>query len=585
MAKNKSSSEKGRYRSWIAQKFSRFSEKAPETSPEETPVAVSQEEAALSENPISLENPFETLPASEDFLHILWESWKQHTGAYSPLGSASLQPAAEGFPDYREEAVSFLREQQIYAEALLPRTSDSAASPADAQVRVLVSGDLLRAWVFIFPPSAGGRDVTEEQLQDALRSHKVVYGFCKESLRDAVEHRRYMQLTDAAAGSPAIHGKDGQLMECLDRYSSVARREGEDDLAEFENRIVFHVSVGTVLYRATPPTEGRDGIDVQGTRMKGRMGKAPSFPKIPNTVLSEDRTELRSTVDGMVSFMNEQFVLEELLIVDGNVDTASGDVEFEGDVQVNGDVCEGRSVTATGSIIVHGMVEVGHLKAGRNITLVKGMNGNQEGTVSAGMDLTSKYLENCTVEAGGLIQTNSIVCCDVVCGDEIRVNGTRGFIIGGSCTALHKITAAGVGAKSQRPTLIVLGTTPGLLTRCMQIESELETVSEELEAVEKNLRYLQGLRPAQFTAERRQLLSQYRLQKPVLSLRVQKLESEHKELEKKIGNVSACRLVCNVLYPATKISIGNASLSVEKEHRFCHVYYAKSTDSIVISNV
>lgn len=112
------------------------------------------------------------------------------------------------------------------------------------------------------------------------------------------------------------------------------------------------------------------------------------MPSGTNTVISEDKLSLLAAVDGCIENLHSRINVNDVFIVRGNVDSASGNVNANGSVIVQGDVMEGFSVKAGQDISVRGMVEGAILEAKGTISLSNGMNGMGRGTLKAGAILS-----------------------------------------------------------------------------------------------------------------------------------------------------------------------------------------------------
>ena len=119
------------------------------------------------------------------------------------------------------------------------------------------------------------------------------------------------------------------------------------------------------------------------------------------------------------------FVSDILEVKD--VDSSTGDIDYEGSVKINGNVCANFSVRAKGDIEVSGVVEGAYLEAGGDIIITRGMNGMIKGTLKAGGNIVAKFIENAKVHADGYISTESILHSDVYAASEVLVSGRRGY--------------------------------------------------------------------------------------------------------------------------------------------------------------
>lgn len=71
-------------------------------------------------------------------------------------------------------------------------------------------------------------------------------------------------------------------------------------------------------------------------------------------------------------YTNGSFCIEESLLIRGDVDVSSGNIDFIGDIMVKGNVMEGFSVTSKKNVTIFGTVTNGTVTADGDITIKLG---------------------------------------------------------------------------------------------------------------------------------------------------------------------------------------------------------------------
>ncbi len=99
-----------------------------------------------------------------------------------------------------------------------------------------------------------------------------------------------------------------------------------------------------------------------------------SFKYGRNLEVSEDGLRLISKVTGHVSLEGDKIFVSDEYIIQTDVDTSTGDIEYNGNVKILGCVRAGFSVKATGNISVSGAVEGAIITAGKDVILERGRN-------------------------------------------------------------------------------------------------------------------------------------------------------------------------------------------------------------------
>lgn len=153
-------------------------------------------------------------------------------------------------------------------------------------------------------------------------------------------------------------------------------------------------------------------------------------------------------------------MVSQILIVD-TVDFSTGNIDFPGSVHIQGNVPSGFTVKAAGDIVVQGVVENAVLIAGGNIALCRGVKGAGSGSLGAGQDIRTLFIESCQVRAGGSIYADTILNSDVACGHTVSVYGQRGYLLGGVCMAGDFVSAAQIGNAAQIATSVIIRSQPG----------------------------------------------------------------------------------------------------------------------------
>lgn len=454
--------------------------------------------------------------------------------------------------------------------------------PVDACVKIRLSKDRMMAFLFVFPPRYGGKEIKKENILEELKENKIVYGLKEDLINSITENKQYFQLFIVAEGVAAINGKDGSVIECAPKTSEIDIQEDEKGNVDYKNLNIIHtVEKGFVICEIINPTKGENGINILGETLVAKDGKAPKIPAGKNTVLSEDGTKLLSEIDGYISYEREKYRVENRLEIKSDVDNSVGNIDFLGDVVIYGEVKNGFKIKATGNVHVKEMVEGAEIYAGGSIVIDKGMNGNKHGILNAGEDIKCKFLENCTVTAGGSIYTESIVWCDIFCDQSVYAKNNKGVIIGGSITATKSVEAKMIGSKSNQKTSIILGITPNLLNERTESEQLLKTTEATLSMLEKNVNFLSSA--PSLSEDKKKVLQQLKQQKKLYETQQKTLKERLEQIMYAMTDFSECRVKCDTIFPVTKITIGQASFTVTTISYKCNFYF--SEDDVVLGSL
>ncbi len=440
--------------------------------------------------------------------------------------------------------------------------------------QLTVSEDHMTATVRFYAPSENGKRMSFNEFLSDLRFKNITSGIQMTLLQDHFQSDG-IYCTDfvVAQGKPPKPGRDARIEYCFNtdlRVHPTVQEDGSVDY--FSLNIINHCHQGQVLAKMIPQEDGEYGIDVYGNRLKPKEAKKAYF-KYGNLVeLSEDQMEIRSTVDGHVMLVDDKVFVSDVYEVE-NVDVSTGNIEFTGSVQVNGNVASNYTVRASGNVIINGVVEGAHIYAGGNIIISKGMNGMARGSLHAGGNIVARFIESATVVAeNGYVNTGSILHSDVSAGDEVVVNGKKGFVTGGHVQACHKVEVKTLGAEMGAPTLVEVGVNPKLKEEYSELQKEVAELNKALLSAQPilvNFAQKRGM-GVKFTAEQidylRQTAKTMEENKQLLQEKNERLIEMQKIFE------AQSRAVVEVLgevWPGTTIVIGDSTMVVRSSYKYC----------------
>jgi uncharacterized protein (DUF342 family) len=233
------------------------------------------------------------------------------------------------------------------------------------------------------------------------------------------------------------------------------------------------VNRGDVLVTSIPPADGEPGEDVYGVSIPYPQLKPPQpIPRGKNTTLSDDGLHLIADVSGQLLLQDGKINLSPSLDVPGDVGNSTGDIEFNGEVHIRGSVKTGFKVIAEGNIEVYGVCEAATLTSKGSIILNSGAQGADKAVLTAGKDITAKFIENSNVTAGGNITADSILKSVVKCDGIITLTGKNGLLSGGHIVAGEKLVAKTIGSPMGTSTEIEVGGNPRELQRHKELVEE-----------------------------------------------------------------------------------------------------------------
>lgn len=322
-------------------------------------------------------------------------------------------------------------------------------------ILVQKSPDLMTGYLTLRRPEGEASGPVKEQMMAALKEEKIIFGIRETIIEKLGEKPVYDLKFEVARGISAIRGKDGEVIDHIKKDKDYQPEYNEEGTVDYKNVSYFQLAKkDQVLCTIIPAEKGTSGINIFAQKITAVDGKDPFLPIGKNTTLSEDENEIIAQKDGLIKYEGNRIDISEMLHLRTNVDILSGNIDFTGDVTIDGDVCSGFCVKASGNIIIKGVVEDADVKAKGSIHIVKGINGIGKDLISAGGDLTCKYIENAVVSVDGSIHTDYIIDSRVLCNGNIELNGNQEVLFGGEIRLKGDLKVRELGNQGERPTRI-----------------------------------------------------------------------------------------------------------------------------------
>ena len=382
-------------------------------------------------------------------------------------------------------------------------------------ITVEIAEDEMSATVTVTSPKKGAAPPLVEDVEEALRGEGVTFGIEEPAIKRLLDTPLYEVPVTVAWGREPVFGKSRKVEYLFELNRGKPYLEmdfGRINLKELN--FIDNRKKGELLARLLPPVKAVDGSTVTGTVIPAeRDDTVAEIPAGENTHLSEGGDELYAGIDGNVRFREGKVIVEPVVEVQ-NVNYETGNIHFKGSVVIEGVVADGFVVEASGNIQIGKGVGRATLKAGENVLLQTGMNGNSEGHIDCGGNLFARYLESCTARCrGNAFVEEAIMHSEVTVWKNCILNGRRAECIAGEIIVGGSFWCKKLGNLYEAATHVAVGIIPDLLLEyrnaregVRQKEQELNTLEEKLDRLENAIR--EGHREEKFFAARDQLQGQ-----------------------------------------------------------------------------
>ncbi|MDE7476865.1 MAG: FapA family protein, partial [Lachnospiraceae bacterium] len=373
------------------------------------------------------------------------------------------------------------------------------------------------------------RHFSVEELRGLLQENGVIFGIREKTLEELAQGKQDYEETIIASGMVAKDGSDGFFEYHFNPQPETMPIILPDGSVDYNvlGKIEL-VTKGQLLATYHSALPALNGVDVMGDVIEAYEGKELPPLQCKRCEPDEMNCKYFASTEGNVTVEGKYLTVTPIYVVDGNLDAATGDVDFHGDVLIQGNVFAGVTVRTTGNITVNGHVETASLYAGKDVILKNGMQGSGKGFIRAGHNVMARFLEQTQVFAGNEINTGAILNCEVESGHNVVVAGNRGTIIGGTVTAVEQISAASIGNRAGVMTQFVIG-----------LDGEFKHKMEEIDRLAEE--YQNNMTDAMRALER--ITYQLKTQPATFELNQQKAEQMRRKInyQSKLKEISAKR--------------------------------------------
>lgn len=444
--------------------------------------------------------------------------------------------------------------------------------PVNEYMNVHISEDKMEATVRFYPPGTDGKRIQLEEMKTDLSVAGVVYGIDYSVLIKQIAKPEYCTDFVIAKGKDVRQGTDAYIEYMFNTNRQLKPKHNEDGSVDFHQLDnISHINKGDTLAVLHPETAGESGINVFGEEIKPYTVKQMYLKYGKNIEITDDKLRIYSLVDGHATLEGGCVFVSNVYDVPGDVDTSTGDIEYEGNVVVHGNVRTGFKIKAAGNVEVFGSVEGAEIISGGEVILHHGIQGMTKGRIEAKGNVVTKFIESSYVSSEGYIEAEAIIQSQVSAVGDIYVNGSRGHIIGGHIRSSKMVAAKVIGSGMGISTIIEVGYNPEIKERVEAIKEKMTEENEEYKKILQTVGVLQKkLKAGIITNEqkmnyKKSLVRLKELKEDLLALQDQ-LDTNLENLRNIEG---ACVKVQRVIYPGTQLIILGEYYNILDEVGFC----------------
>ncbi|MFW5742375.1 MAG: FapA family protein [Spirochaetota bacterium] len=425
-----------------------------------------------------------------------------------------------------------------------------------------VSDDEMSAWVEISAPHKGAAPPTPEDVLAVLEENGVAAGVDVDRVRALVRDQRYGERLTVAEGTRPVDARSARVVYHFDPYRGKPYLVMEFDRINLrELNFVENVHAGDLLAELEAPVKPRDGVTVLGRTLPASTEvERIALSAGANAELSADGTQIHATDDGNVRLVDGTVIVEPIVSVE-SVNYETGNIRFEGSVVVEKDVADGFVIEADGDVEVGRGVGKATIRAGGNVLLKAGVNGNGAARVECEGNVFAKYAEGATIVGhGNVFVEEAIMHCHLTAWRHCVLNGRRSEIIASNVVVGGSLWCKKLGSIAEAPTLVSIGVAPELLEAFRDARREVDAEERRLDEVHHGLEQIaralvDGHTDERFHETREQLLAE----SADLKTRLPDSRRRLHDLREKLQASRASRLVVeDTIYKGAVVLFGTA---------------------------
>lgn len=433
--------------------------------------------------------------------------------------------------------------------------------PVNSVVEISVDPNRTTAFVSFSRPENGGMDVTLDKIMQKLEENYISYGIQEENLKKAIEQKRYNENICAAKWTEPVNGIDGVVQYYFNKDKHLAPIEDEQGNVDYKNLgLINNIIAGTPIAEISLPTEGEPGMDITGQTVKQKVGVPARYNVGAGTQLMNNDTQIVAAISGNLIFKNGAFVVEEKIVINGDVDVSSGNIDFIGDVVIKGGVFEGFRVASKRSISINGLVSKAEIVADGDVSIKVGAVNSK---IISKANVKVGFCENSNITAEGNVESSSFVGGEVFASQKIIASG-KGVLVGGKYTALNGVEASVIGSENYTKTLVTLGNNAVLSEEREKLEKENGSLEDQVDQLGKILITLhEYTKSGKLSPERERMQTDARRSRIRLQNQVRANNRRIAEIDELLQLTQNLFVtVKRILYPGVTIRINSSVLKV-----------------------
>jgi len=332
------------------------------------------------------------------------------------------------------------------------RLPNSIKPPGEVDIPAYVEIEVvspMSALGHFYPAVGTGSLLSLEAVYEALERLNITNGVLHPRIKSAVQKvnldRKVLSGIEIAVGTDAVAPVPEHWE--LQRELFERRQKLDETIlsVDFKEQSPFvMVKEGDILGLLVDEKSGFDGRDIFGNTiaLQSSLRQLP----VPGANVGVQGAVCRAETDGCFRWDPPVFQVDKVLVL-GDVDYQTGNINFPGDIVLNGEVAAGFRIDAKGSLFSARSINVSIVQCGGDVIARQGLIGNGESFINAKGSIKAKFIENIEVQSAQSIEIlSSCLNCELKSLDSIVLRD-RSLLMGGKLLAQNGISVFQVGSE------------------------------------------------------------------------------------------------------------------------------------------
>lgn len=290
-----------------------------------------------------------------------------------------------------------------------------------------------------------------------------------------------------AQGEEPVFGRPGVVTYHFESDFTNPGKINEDGSIDFRDRgDIPYVTTGTLLAEKTPAKQGHAGISVSNIPIPVDEVPDPVMTAGTCVTISEDGLTIHAQADGQphVDALGAVSVSPEL-VIPGDVDFETGNVDFKGNVTVKGMVKEGFTVKCINLTVQEIDGAIIDLSGDLHVT-----DGINDASISVQGNIYAKFINNSSILGFGDVVVSKEIIDSRVLISGVCQNAT-GHIISSEISAKLGIEAGNIGTSASKPSRLCAGVNQHFETVMSRIDESLESSVNKANLLKDDIKKLE----------------------------------------------------------------------------------------------